>query len=84
MATKSVTIIEDADTTLKKVKYHGGCLSKVILRLSREKRGTTEKYFGALAGKTEMLRKNGYGRRLAIENEFRIRAAKIGQRKQKF
>lgn len=82
MTIKSLTITEDAYTALKTVKHGDESFSEVILRLSREKIGLTAKYFGALSGKTESLRKNVHRQRLAIEDEFKTRVAKMRRTKQ--
>lgn len=84
MTIKSSTITEDGYPIHKTVKHGDESFNEVILHLSREKIGLTAKYFGALAGKTESLRKNIHGQRLAIESEFKTRPAKMRQRKQEF
>ncbi|GEM_PF-6687131 len=80
MVIKSLTITEEAYNALKRIKYEEESFSKVIIRISNEKRGSLAEYFGVLKDskdKLHELKKEIKERRSKINLEFLERTKKI-------
>ena len=83
MVIKSLTITEEAYNALKMIRRGDESFSKIIIRISEEKRGSIAEYFGALKDSKEKLneiKKRIKSRRNEITSEFSERAKRIGDR----
>lgn len=80
MVIKSLTITEEAYDALKVLKHGDESFSEAILRISKEKTGTTAKFCGALRGQTEDIRRSIKESRAKTEKELTERAIRIRRR----
>jgi len=80
MAIKSLTITEDAYTTLKRLKYNEESFSEAILRLGRTQTNIIDKYFGILK-RTEKEVKEWEREikksRMTVDKEFDLKQKKL-------
>lgn len=83
MTIKSLTITEEAYTTLRALKFGDESFSEVILRIGSENVGAAAKFFGVLRDKpqeVEEMRHRIKEHRARVEKDFAERQKKIRRR----
>ena len=83
MTTKTITITEDAYNKIKHLKHENESFSKLFTRLTREKHGNIDRFFGVLKakpGEIEKRRKRIRDIRIELSKDFEERTKKLGKR----
>ena len=80
MTTKTITITEDAYNKIKHLKHENESFSKLFTRLTKEKHGNIDRFFGILKAKPaeiEKRRKHIVDIRNELSRDFEERIKKL-------